>query len=165
MARPQKHNWEKIISEYQAGASKPSLCESYGVSAGRLSNEFKRRGIVEPNSKMTEAAKSISQVFENVSQLSKVCSETQLQAVFDVGAAKGISAMKSERNKHALYDAIMSMIPAVEKASEIKDLALANKALDDSGKVDTAIQFNQTTEQQPKTIRILRAGTELVEHD
>ena len=30
---------------------------------------------------------------------------------------------------------------------------------------DTAIQFNQTTEQQPKTIRILRAGTELVEHD
>lgn len=153
MGRPQKHNWEKIISEYQAGASKPSLCESYGVSAGRLSNEFKRRGIVEPDSQMIEAAQAITQVFENVSQLSKVCSETQIQAVFDVGAAKGVSAMKSERNKHALYDAVMSMIPMCDKPSEIKDLALANKALDDSGRPDTAIQINNN--QAPSVIEIV----------
>jgi hypothetical protein len=42
------------------------------------------------------------------------------------------------------------MIPSVEKASEIKDLALANKALDDSGKPDTAVQVNN----QP-TLRIV----------
>jgi hypothetical protein len=142
VGRPFKHDWDKIISEYQAGASKPDLCTTYGMSRGRLSNEFKKRGIVEPDADMVEAANSITNVFENVSKLTKQCSETQIQAVFDVGAAKGVSAMKSERNKHALYDAIMSMIPVVEKASDIKDLALANKALDDSGKVDTAIQIN-----------------------
>jgi len=163
MGRPPKHNWDKIISEYQAGASKPDLCETYNISRGRLSDEFNKRGIIEPNADMVDAATSITTVFENVSKLTKQCSETQIQAVFDVGAAKGVSAMKSERNKHALYDAIMSMIPAVEKPSEIKDLALANKALDDSGKVDTAVQFNQTIEEKPKTIRILRAGTEPIE--
>jgi hypothetical protein len=142
VGRPFKHDWDKIISEYQAGASKPDLCITYGMSRGRLSNEFKKRGIVEPDADMVEAANSITNVFENVSKLTKQCSETQIQAVFDVGAAKGVSAMKSERNKHALYDAIMGMIPMAEKPSDIKDLALANKALDDSGKVDTAIQIN-----------------------
>jgi hypothetical protein len=161
MGRPFKHDWDKIISEYQAGASKPDLCATYGISRGRLSNEFKKRGVSEQDADMIEAANSITNVFENVSKLTKQCSETQIQAVFDVGASKGISAMKSERNKHALYDAIMSMIPSVEKASEIKDLALANKALDDSGKPETAIQVNNNQD-QPKTIRILRAGTENV---
>lgn len=156
MGRPPKHNWDKIVAEYLAGASRQDLCESYNISRGRISEEFKKRGIDTQDSELVDASQAITSVFANVSKLTEQGrSETQIQAVFDVGAAKGISAMKSERNKHALYDAIMSMIPSVEKASEVKDLALANKALDDAGKVDTAIQINNNqAEAETNSIKV-----------
>jgi hypothetical protein len=71
-------------------------------------------------------------------------------------AKDGIEA-KAEDVGDKLIQAFGDAIPACESPSDLKDLATGFKAVYEpmfKTNPDTAIQFNQTTEQQPKTLKL-----------
>jgi hypothetical protein len=72
--------------------------------------------------------------------------------------------MRGEDIGMNLLEAVNDTIPLCEKPSDIKELATAFKSVYEpmfKTNPDTAIQVNNNQD-QPKTIRILRAGTENV---
>ena len=157
MARLTAEQWEKVKADWCTGRyTYQQLSDSHNVSDAAIIKRKNLEGWQQLDPKVVDAfvsAKVKTQAeIEKVSKVSKV-SATNLQKSLDVISE---NEYKGARNVGLLLDAIPGMIPLCESPQHLKFLAEANKVAVETGKdsITTAIQFNQTTEQQPKTLKL-----------
>jgi hypothetical protein len=105
---------------------------------------------------VTSAINASAELKREVSKVSKNAGiETlKLESEIDRLARRKVFA---ENVGDKLLKAVDDSIPLCEKPSDVKDLATAFKSVYEpmfKTNPDTAIQFNQTTEQQPKTLKL-----------
>jgi hypothetical protein len=169
MARLTAEQWEEVKADWATGHySLAELSKMHSVSNAAISKKATAEAWQKLDPKTVEtfvSAKSeMVREVNKISEVNKVNAVNLLTSIDRLGQRKA----KAEDVGDKLIQAFGDAIPACESPSDLKDLATGFKAVYEpmfKTNPDTAIQFNQTTEQQPKTIRILRAGTELVEHD
>jgi hypothetical protein len=165
MARLTPEQWDRVKSDWCTGAySLVELANMHNVSNAAISKKSTAEGWVKLNQetvgRFIDAKAEIAIEVNETAKVNKV-NPVNLQDSLDRVTAR---KMRGEDIGMNLLEAVNDTIPLCEKPSDIKELATAFKSVYEpmfKTNPDTAIQVNNNQD-QPKTIRILRAGTENV---
>ena len=165
MARLTPEKWAEVKAKWSVGKrTNRELAEEYGVSHVAI----QKRAIAESWERLNE--RIVDDAIESRAKLTrevtKVTKNADLVTLHVENEIDRLSRRKTfaESVGDKLLQGIGDGIPLCEKPSDIKELATAFKSVYEpmfKTNPDTAIQVNNNQD-QPKTIRILRAGTENV---
>jgi hypothetical protein len=120
MARPSKYNWDEIIDHYLAGMSRQDIELKYGCSQGRISEELKKRGIVEPDAKMVKAKDAIVEAVSKVSEVSELITESQKSSVINVAAHESGYIMLLQRAASAGVNKALELLETTDSQIAVK---------------------------------------------
>lgn len=158
MARLTAEQWADVKAMYATGHYVVTdIAQQFGVSHTAINKRAKQENWQKLDyAIVTSAINASAELKREVSKVSKNAGiETlKLETEIDRLARRKVFA---ENVGDKLLKAVDDSITLCEKPSDVKDLATAFKSIYEpmfKTNPDTAIQFNQTTEQQPKTLKV-----------
>lgn len=156
MARLTDEDWQKLKADWCTGHySNRDLGERFGVSNVAITKRAQKEGWVKlPSSVVANFVETRAQTLKAIKEVSAV------SKIDPANLAKSLDKVAADKERFQevgmnIMNKIDAMLDQVVQVSEVKDLALAHKALYEprfKTAPDTAVQINNSNSIEPKSL-------------